>query len=161
MLDALGGNPVISPDGKYLAFARGSARRSREAYDGPAAADIWLYDIKANTYKKLTENPGNDFMPVWSDSKTIYFISSFNGKYNVFKMNVEGQEKTSTVQQVTYFEDGGVRHLSMSRDGSTIALERETDIYVMKTTGGSPMKVKIDIASDYRFDPEEFKNIFK
>jgi tricorn protease len=93
VLDAVGSNPVMSPDGKYIAFVRGSARRTREAYKGPASPDLWLYDVEKKTFTKLTDFVGNDFMPQWGDSNTLYFLSSRSGKYNIHKLTLEGIEQ--------------------------------------------------------------------
>jgi len=77
ILNSLGDMPVLSPDGKNIAFTRGSCRIEREDYKGPANRDIWLYNIEKKEYTKLTIYDGNDFYPRWQDNDTILFISSF------------------------------------------------------------------------------------
>jgi Tol biopolymer transport system component len=52
-MDALGFDAAVSPDGSKVAFVRGTARTSREDYRGPANRNIWIYDIKANSYKQI------------------------------------------------------------------------------------------------------------
>ncbi len=157
-LDATGSYPVLSPDGKYIAFARGSARVTRETYKGPANPDIWLYDIQNKNFKQLTDFEGNDFMPQWGDSNTLYFLSAQSGRYNIYKMSIgSGENKTSNTQQVTNFTDDGIRHFSVSRDGSTIVFERQDNIYLLKAGSKNESKVSISVAADYRFDPYEFK----
>jgi tricorn protease len=158
ILDAVGSNPVMSPNGKYIAFVRGSARRTREAYKGPASPDIWIYDVEKKTYTKLTDYVGNDFMPQWGDSNTLYFLSSRSGRYNVHKLNVDDSNKKSSVEKITNFNDDGIRYFNVSRDGSKIVFERKTDIYVMSVSKNNIEKVNINITSDYRFDPYEFKS---
>lgn len=41
--------PMWSPDGRYIAFIR------REAYEGPAPADLWLLDVATSTEIRLTQ----------------------------------------------------------------------------------------------------------
>jgi C-terminal processing protease CtpA/Prc/tricorn protease-like protein len=158
-LDATGSYPVLSPDGRYIAFVRGSARVTRETYNGPANPDIWLYDTKNNSYKQLTDFEGNDFMPQWGDSKTLYFLSALSGRYNIHKLSLnEGENKKSNIEQITEFEDDGIRHFSVSRDGSSIVFERKAEIFLMKTGSKTESKVNINVAADYRFDPYEYKS---
>jgi hypothetical protein len=40
-MDAFGAEPVVSPDGKFIAFVKGACRIAREAYQGSANRDIW------------------------------------------------------------------------------------------------------------------------
>ncbi|MBU2491037.1 MAG: PDZ domain-containing protein [Bacteroidetes bacterium] len=158
VLDAFGDMPAVSPDNNFIAFTKGSCRIAREAYEGPANKEIWLYNKKDKTYKQLTTFGGQDIFPVWGDSKTMYYLSAQNGKYNVFKMTVDKNGNTAgNSEQLTSFSDFGVTYLECSADGSTLVFEQGTDIYLMKTNGSTPQKVKINVAADYRFDPYEFK----
>jgi tricorn protease len=70
-MDALGFDAAVSPDGSKVAFVRGTARTSREAYTGPANRNIWIYTIKDNSYKQLTEFAGSEFMPKWMNNNTL------------------------------------------------------------------------------------------
>ena len=152
ILDAFGDMPAMSPNGKYIAFVKGPCRISREDYHGSANRDLWIYDTQNKKYTQLTNYDGNDFYPRWANNSTIYFISSRSGKYNVFKMSLNSNGTKKEISKITGFEQNGVRYLSISKDGSTLAMERGTDVYVMKTNG-TPAKVKIKIGADYRFDP--------
>jgi len=158
-LDALGYMPTMSPDGRFVAFVKGACRLSREDYKGPANKDIWLFDIKTKKYSKITSFEGQDFYPQWGDAGTIYYISAQSGKYNVFRLKINGEGITNGMpEQITKFTDDGVRYFSISRDGNFLAMERQTDIYFMKLNGGTPRKVNIHVADDYRFDPVVYKN---
>lgn len=158
-LDALGYMPTLSPDGRFVAFVKGACRIEREEYKGPANKDIWLFDNETKKYTKITSYEGQDFYPHWGNARTIYFISARSGKYNIFslKINDEGNV-TGKPAQVTDFTDDGVRYFDVSRDGSSLAMERQTDIYFMKLNGEKPHKVNIQVADDYRFDPVVYKN---
>lgn len=157
-LDAIGDMAVVSPDGRFTAYVSGY-RTTREAYRGSANYDIWIYDSNNNSYSKVTEFEGHDWFPQWGDSRTIYFISAESGIYNVHRLKIDDNGNlTGNREQLTNFKEDGLRYLSISRDGSTAAFSRQTDVYVMKTDGGVPQKVDIKIAADYRFDPVEHKS---
>ena len=159
LLDSFGYTPVMSPDGRFVAFVKGSCRIEREEYKGPANKDIWLYDTKTEKYLKITNYGGQDFAPSWGNARTIYYISAQSGKYNVFRLRINDDGTVlNNPEQITKFTDDGVRHFDVSRDGSSLALERQTDIYYMKLNGGIPQKVNIQVSDDYRFDPVVYKN---
>ncbi len=158
-LDALGYMPTMSPGGRFVAFVKGACRLERENYKGPANKDIWLFDTKTKKYSKITSFEGQDFYPQWGDAGTIYYISAQSGKYNVFRLKINGEGMTNGMpEQITKFTDDGIRYFSISRDGNFLAMERQTDIYFMKLNGGTPQKVNIHVADDYRFDPVVYKN---
>jgi len=152
-LDAVGFMPAKSPNGKFLLFVRGACRLSREAYTGPANKDLWLYDIAKDKYNRLTFYNGNDFYPQWASNNLIYFISSRNGKYNIFKMKINKQgnvaEKPSAV---TKFKNDGVRYFSVSRNGKVIVFERGMGIYSLNLTSGKIKKINIKVGTDNKLD---------
>lgn len=157
LLNTVGDMATVSPDGKFVAFVQGY-RTTREAYRGSANYDIWLFDTENNSYTKITDFEGHDWMPQWGDARTIYYISAASGIYNVHKLQVnENGIPQGAPEQLTNFTEDGLRYLSISRDGSTLAFSRQTDTYVMNTGGGTPQKVNINISADYRFDPIEYK----
>ncbi len=158
ILNSLGDMPVLSPDGKNIAFTRGSCRIEREDYKGPANRDIWLYNIEKKEYTKLTIYDGNDFYPRWQDNDTILFISSSSGKYNIHSLQIKDVPGTA-VSQKTYFKDFGVRYFGISLDKKIIAMEVETSIYTMDLKSYKPEILKIKIGADYRFDPIERKTM--
>ncbi len=156
-LSALGAMPAMSPDMRFIAFVRGSCRITREDYNGPANRDIWLFDTKNRTYLRLTDFPGNDFNPQWGDPQTLYYISSQSGRYNIHVLGISREGEVLKDEQITHFKEDGVRYLDISADGKTIVMERGTLIYRMTTSEKKPVPMDIEIGSDYRFDPVEYK----
>ncbi|MCG8373217.1 MAG: S41 family peptidase [Balneolales bacterium] len=152
LINALGNMPVMSPNGRYIAFVRGSCRISREEYDGPADLDVWLYDTEEETYTDLTDNSRNDFLPKWKDDNTLYFISARTGRYNIYEMNVSTMETNA----VTNYSQDGIRHFDVSSNGN-IVFTRQLGVHTMQNGATRAQKVAISLTTDYRFYPEEFR----
>tara|TARA_R110002049_G_scaffold174462_5_gene341665 strand:+ start:2883 stop:6116 length:3234 start_codon:yes stop_codon:yes gene_type:complete len=158
LMTTVGSDAKLSPNGKFIAFVKGSCRITREAYRGSANRNIWLYDIKKDTYKQLTTYEGNDFYPQWGDNSTIYFQSSESGKYNVHKLNIDANgQKTGKTEPVTSFKDTGIFSFGISANGKDMAMVKADKLLVLNTASKIPKEVKLDIGSDYRFDPIEHK----
>ena len=160
VLDAFGNMPVMSPNGRFLAFVRGACRISREEYRGPANKDVWIYDTQSKAYSQLTEFDGNDIYPQWGDDNTLYFVSARSGRYNVYKQAIGASgEASGSAEQLTNYRTDGVRFLSVAGNNQTLVFERQTDIFTLPTTGGTASKVNIEVPSDYRFDPMEHRTM--
>ncbi len=159
LLDAVGSSPRMSPDGRFVAFERGVNRTSKKGYEGPANRDVWVYDMDTDTYTQITTDMANDHSPMWAGPRTLLYISEQSGTYNVHRQAITDQgEVDGEDEAVTTFEDDGVRALSASADGSVIAVERETDVYVIEE-GGDPRMLDVTVPADYRFDPTEQKQM--
>lgn len=157
-LNTMGEMPVVSPNGRFTAFIRGWGRITRQEYRGSANTDIWIYDKLNNSYSKLTEFDGNDFMPRWGDNNTLYFVSAQSIIYNIYKLKLDSNGKAiGKAEQITSFKNDGVRYFNVSRDGNKLVIERQTNIYLLDVNNGSPEKVNIQIAADNRLDPIEWK----
>jgi tricorn protease len=155
ILDAVGFDPIQSPDGRFLAFTRGDINPIfREDYRGPSNRDIWLYDAKNRTYSKITAFDANDILPRWGDNRTLYFLSTNPGRNNLYKLKLDENGKPSGApEQLTDYKDHSIRYFSISSDGKSIVLERGKDIYLMNTDSKAVQKVAIQIGADVRFDP--------
>jgi len=75
-------NPSLSPDGRRLALA---------AETEPGRFDIWVYDLVADTRRRLTSEGSNE-APVWTpDGKTLTFSSDRGGGLlNLFSIPADG-----------------------------------------------------------------------
>ena len=67
----------LSPDGATIAYTPHTIdTRTWKRYRGGMATDIWLFNLKNNTSKKITDWEGIDSLPMWSpDGATIYYLS--------------------------------------------------------------------------------------
>lgn len=154
VLDVVGKMATKSPDGKYIAFVKGACRIEREAYNGPADMEVWLYKVATKEYIKVTNNEVNDYLPKWKSNNELFFLSSVKGRYNIQSVLIEGS-KVNTPKGVTNFVDEGVRYYDVQ--GNSIVMERGGKLYLQKTNEAL-QTIDLEIKSDYRFDPMEKKS---
>jgi TolB protein len=89
---AFNNSPVISPDGKHLAFA--SSRTGD--------FEIHRMKIDGTEPQRLTTSPGLDTRPAWSpDGKQLAFTSNRDGNYEIYVMNADG----TNVRRVTDYPE--------------------------------------------------------
>ena len=156
LMDALGLMPSPSPDGRYIAFVRGNCRVVREAYQGPANRQIWVYDTQEDSYRQITKFEGQDVYPDWGPDNTLYFLSARNKRYNLYRMKMSQDEEQA--EALTSFADEGIRYFDLSADGSTVVCAQGAQVFVMDTkAGATPRPLSVALTGDYRFDPVERK----
>lgn len=161
-LDALGFYATQSPNGRFIAFVKGSCRDEREAYDGPANTDIWLFDSQNKTYSQLTSNTKNDIYPKWGDDQTIYFQSARSGRYNVHRLKIDSDgNKVGNPEAITSYADMGITSFSVGDNGQRILLMKGDDLIGVNTGTKQASAISLSIGSDYRFDPIERKSYSK
>lgn len=158
-LDAVGHDPILSPDGRFLAFVRGDINPvAREEYKGSSDRDLWIYDTKNKTYQQLPGFETNDVLPQWGGNNTLYFLSSIDGAYNAYRLKIDANGKaTNKPEKLTNYKDESIRSFSVSTDGSSIVFEKDMNLYTMKTSGGSAQKLNVQISADDRLDASEQK----
>jgi Tol biopolymer transport system component len=159
---AAGGRPVqlLTTPAEDVKFGRGGQLMLyhdkkggenpwRKHHTSAIARDVWVYDVKAGTHRKLTSFAGEDRSPVFADGdRAFYYLSEESGSFNVHKMALEGGKP----QQVTSFKKLPVRFLSLS-DSGTLCFGYDGDLYTMRP-GGSPQKVAVAIAADAKANRE-------
>lgn len=75
------GNPQWSPDGETILF---NSRRE-------ASADLYLLRPVTGEVRRLTTDPSEELEARWSrDGRSIYFSSDRTGRFEVWKMRVDG-----------------------------------------------------------------------
>lgn len=160
MLDAFGNHPVPSNDGRFVAYVTGSCRFVREAYDGPANRDIWVYDTQTKNYTALAAMDAQESHPAWGAGQEIFYLSAANGRYNVYRKG--GVLTKDLPQPVTNFKDEGIRYFDVSADGKQLVFERSNGIFLQPTDGSKKaQRVNIQVTSDYRFDPVQQEKMTK
>ncbi|MBX2851315.1 MAG: hypothetical protein KTR15_06185, partial [Phycisphaeraceae bacterium] len=130
MHDAFGRSPVVSPDGRYVAFVRGRASWTKPFLTNSDNRDLWLYDRQANRFRRLTTNPGNDGMPRWIDSETIAYLSArLPDRVNLYRLNINDDE--SKARALTVFKHDDVQHFDLAREAGSIVLHVWDKLYTL------------------------------
>lgn len=155
-----GGKPLlISAAGAE--FARYNSKgdaiifQDRKGYEDPwrkhhtssVTRDVWMLDLKTQTYRQMSGYAGEDREPVWSpDDRHIYYLSEQAGSIqNLYKRALVTREAD---RQLTRFDNHPVRHLSIAKNG-TLCFTWNGGIYTM-TDGGEPRKLSIQVYTDGR-----------
>ena len=160
ILDAVGADPILSPDGHWLAFVRGDINPiAREAYTGSSNRDVWLYDTRKKTFLKLPGFPTNDILPQWAGNGSLYFLSSVDGAYNLYRWVIDGEGHAAAPEKLTNFKDESIRHFGISADGSSVVLEKDMRLYILKTGSKEIKPLNVEINADERLDATEQKTL--
>jgi len=134
--------PAFSPDGKVLAFVRGSSSRDVEIYVMPAAG---------GEPKRLTFDNRSGRSLAWtSDGREILFSSWLYGNLRLWRVSASG----GTPEQVAIAGEGAST-LAISRQGDRLAYSREfrdTDIWRVGTSGSASMRSPTRLISSTRPD---------
>lgn len=159
VMDVMCFDPVYSPDGRFVAFVKGDINPvARHAYKGSSNRDIWIYDTKNKTYSKIPGFETNDILPQWGKNNTLYFLSSIDGAYNLYKLSLGNDGKaTGKPEKITNYKDEAIRQYSISADGSSIVFEKDMNLYTLKTATNEIKKLNVEINADDRMDPYEQK----
>ena len=102
----------------------------------------------------MTDHPGNDLFPLWSpDGGTIYYVTDIDGTYNLWSMDVAGQNRV----QLTHHQDDGVRFPAISADGRVIVYEQGFDIWCLTLADLSDKRIMIEAPTDEKTNHIEWK----
>ncbi len=109
------GSQQISHDGKRVVFTvtKNNLRESK------SNTDIYIVNVDGSGLKQLTNNEAADYNPLWSkDDKSVYFVSTRNGKPQLFELPLDGGE----AKQITNCKFG-ISSPKLSADGSKIIFQ--------------------------------------
>lgn len=146
VVDAYADYGRLSPDGSRILLTREGMEWSRKGYYGARAAQIWLYDIKAEKSERLVDENTPCRSPIWKpDGSGFYFVRASTGSGNLWSYDFDGSKLT----QLTRFEDDPVLFPTISRDGKTILFRYRQDLYSFKPNGDKqPKKIELTCDSD-------------
>jgi tricorn protease len=141
LFDDAGSWGRLSPDGKQLLFTREGEPKWRKQYHGSQATQVWLYDLSARSFRKLTQHEKGERYPLWApDGLHYYVVSQEDGCFNLYRRSLDGAQST----QLTRFTDDGPHDPAISRDGGTIVFRRLFDLHRLNTaSGGVPTAIEL------------------
>jgi dipeptidyl aminopeptidase/acylaminoacyl peptidase len=112
------GAPVLSPDGRWVAYIVSDPPDTSEGLR-TNSSDIWITDFEGKRPpRRYTFTTGNETSPRWSpDGQWIAFISERGGTRQLWRIKLAGGES----EQITDFESG-VGGFRWSPDGKQFAV---------------------------------------
>jgi len=164
-MDADGTNPVQltatsagsntpgswSPDGTQIVFQTTRDPLPPNPGPGSNASEIYKMNADGTNQTRLTNNTRTDSFPSWSpDGSKIVYRSNLAGNPDVFTMNPDGSAQTNLTASSLAEEsapdwspDGKQIAFHTDRDAFQIGrvLNRNLEIYRMKTDGSSPTRL--------------------
>ena len=144
------GLATISPDGSSIAYNRISRESATwKRHKGGTAQNIWLANLEAGDYRRITDWEGSDNFPMWQGD-AIYFNSDrAHGTLNLHRCDL----KTGTVQALTDYRDYDVKY--PSQGPGAIIYQYAESLYVLDLATGKTRLIPIEIPSDLvRLRPE-------
>jgi tricorn protease len=146
---------MYSPDASKFVYTPIEREfRTWKRYRGGRAQDVWIYDLKANTSQRLTDDKATDNQPMWVGANAIYFTSDREGgKLNLYSYDL-GSKQT---RKVTNHTDYDV--LWPSTDRTQIVYESGGYVYRFDPASGRDERVPIHVVGDFRNTVPYFKNV--
>lgn len=143
----------ISPDGTWLAYTPHTTdTRTWKRYRGGMATDVWLFNLKDNSSRRISEWEGTDTIPMWvpgGDSKVVYFLSDRGPEHrlNIWSFNLDSGAST----QVTKFTEFDVRWPSIGPGANgkgEIVFQYGSELRLLDLATGKDTVVKVTIPGD-------------
>jgi tricorn protease len=150
---------VLSPDGTRYVFAPIMREfRTWKRYRGGRAPELWIYDLKKNAAEQITNDPANDYMPVWIGD-TIYFVSDRDKVGGTYVNNLFAYDtKTKAVRRLTHHGDFDV-YWPSSGDRKRVVYEDGGWIYLFDPVSGKSGRVAVRVEGDLPRTLPYFKNV--
>ncbi len=141
-----GANGTVSEDGVWLAYTPHSRDfRTWKRYRGGMATDVWLFNLKNNTSRRVTDWEGTDTIPMWRGT-TVFYLSDAGPEH---RLNIWSFDTTSgRGAQVTKFKDHDVKFPSMGpgqRGQGEIVFQNGADLYLLDLGGNMMSTVNVTI----------------
>jgi hypothetical protein len=126
-------NPVISPDGRRIAFSS----------DRDGNYEIYIMNVDGTNPIRLTNHPAQDTTPTWNaDGSKIAFSSLRDGNFEIYVINADGSNATN----ITNTPSANETTPSYSRDGFKVTYLRDSQVWVMNASGSNPLQLTNETA---------------
>jgi len=144
-----GANAAISPDGQWLAYTPHSHdQRTWKRYRGGMATDIWLFNLKNHTSRKITDWEGTDSQPMWHGQR-VYYMSDAgpNHRLDIWMYDTA----TSQRKQITKATEYDVKWPATGpgpKGRGEIIYQYGPDLYLLDLETEQARKVDVTIPGD-------------
>ena len=153
--DFRAGEICFLPQGNKFYYVRGGASWWRRRYRGGNGSDIWLKELPNGKSRRLTDSPGRDNEPMYSQiDKKLYFLSNRGESLvnNIWRMKSDG----TSPEQVT-FEEEEVHFPEMANSGNLLVYECFGYLYTYNIQTCEKKRLNITVNEDYKENPYFFK----
>lgn len=135
---------TYSPDGSQVVYMPMSQDfRTWKRYRGGWAPDLWLFNLKTDASRNLTNNPANDAQPMWHGN-TIYFLSDRDAseRNNLWALDVA----TGRTRELTHFTDFDITFPSLGPDA--IVFQAGGRLYLFDLASEKAAEVPVHVVTD-------------
>ncbi|MFN0137050.1 MAG: PDZ domain-containing protein, partial [Phycisphaerae bacterium] len=144
-----GATASMGADGTWLAYTPHSIdNRTWKRYRGGMQTDIWLFNVKTNESKQITNWEGTDSLPMWHGD-AVYYLSDDGKEHrgNIWKYDT----KTGKREQVTKFADFDVKWPAMgpgASGGGEIVFQQGASLMLLDLKSGQTKSITVTIPGD-------------
>jgi tricorn protease len=135
---------TLSPDGRQLAYTpKDRGFRTWKRYRGGMAPEIWLFDLRSQDARNISNSDANDAQPMWH-GQTIYFLSDRGPaqRSNIWAYELDGGE----IRQVTRFTDIDITFPAIGP--SDIVFQAGGRLYLMDLATEESRELNVDVVTD-------------
>ncbi|WP_257303870.1 S41 family peptidase [Geothrix campi] len=135
---------TLAPDGQRLAYStKGVVEYYWKRYKGGRHQDLWLADLKAQRFEKLTDYVGRNGAPIWAGGKVLFESDrGGSGITNLYAVD----PATKAVEQLTDLKDFDVQQ--PSTDGRTVVFVQGGHLQALDLATKAVRPVLVTAASD-------------
>ncbi|MBL4810747.1 MAG: PD40 domain-containing protein, partial [Phycisphaerales bacterium] len=166
---SFGRAPYQTSDGDSVYFMRGYYYPFRVMYRGSGNLDIWKFSKGSGEFTQMTGFDGNDMDPCPLPDGSLLYVSSKDGQYNLYRMGAgksdakgrrPGKQLTDFApEQSEHTIMGGIRDLSVSRDGSTAVFVVVNTLYTLDLKDKKALPVAVEFSMGTDSDRDRVRSI--
>jgi tricorn protease len=134
------GSGDYSPDGSKMVYSpRTRDFRTEKRYGGGQANTLFIFDLKTDDVKKVSEGVRANRDPMWVGN-TIYYDSDRDGHFNLYAYDVPSGKTT----QVTTSKTWDVRWPSSDNQSRIVyELDGELQVFDTKSRNSTPLSINV------------------